>query len=81
MDDSLLTSTGMTDTATPMTLKTAREAAGMTQMELAVAAGAHPTQVSRWEAGVVPRAEMRERLSAALGLAPTAITWHGGAGA
>lgn len=56
-------------------LKSLREQAGCTQDQLALAIGAQPTMVSKWERGqVVPTAEYVAKLAAALDARPQDFT-------
>lgn len=48
-------------------LKAARLAAGMTQAQLAAAMGCTQKDISRWEAGLEPRALTLKKMAQALG--------------
>lgn len=60
-------------------LREHREAAGLTQTELATAIGKHKDQVSQWERGIrTPSAESLVRLSGALGVSVDHLLGLGG---
>lgn len=61
--------------ANPAFLRTAREALGLTQGELAVATGLDQADVSRWERGLrTPAADHLERLAAGLQVSASLLT-------
>ncbi len=62
-----------TATALPANLRALREAKGLTQVELAVAAGVSPATVFRVEAGKRPRLDTLEQFAAVLGVSVTEL--------
>jgi transcriptional regulator with XRE-family HTH domain len=65
----------------PDRLRAARAAAGLSQRELAARARVPSTTIAKWEGGFHrPYAGKLADLAAALGVSPTALTRHGGAG-
>lgn len=54
-------------------LKEKREAAGLTQQELAEKAGVHQSQIALWEGGFNPRFDNMDRIAQTLKLQPGEI--------
>lgn len=51
-------------------IKSARDAAGLTQLDLALKANVSPSTITRWEAGKLPPVRELVRLSGVLGVEP-----------